>query len=71
MRLFVEELYSRFLPNKVVAASTAGDEEATRAISLLENRDMVDGKVTAYVCRNYTCLQPATTVEEFASRLKE
>jgi hypothetical protein len=70
-RLMVEEIYSRFLPNKVVAASGAGDEETTRAISLLENREMVDGKVTAYVCRNYTCLQPATTVEELAARLKQ
>ncbi len=70
-RLFVEETYSRYLPNKVLAASKPGDEEATGAISLLSNREMVDGKVTAYVCRNYTCLQPATTVEEFIERLNQ
>jgi uncharacterized protein len=71
VRLFVEHIYSRYLPNKVVAARAAEDEASAEAIKLLAARPMVDGKATAYVCRNYACLAPATTVEELAARLEE
>jgi uncharacterized protein YyaL (SSP411 family) len=71
VRLFGEEIYSRYLPNKVVAACEAGDEAAAEAIKLLLGRPAIDSKATAYVCRNYTCLAPATTAEALAARLEE
>jgi uncharacterized protein YyaL (SSP411 family) len=71
VRLFIEEIYSRFLPNKVVAGCAPDDEQAFAAIKLLADRAMVDGQATAYVCRNYTCLAPATTPQQLAERLDE
>ncbi|MEK6408755.1 MAG: thioredoxin domain-containing protein [Acidobacteriota bacterium] len=71
VRSFVEEIHSRYLPNKVVAACEPGAEGAASEIQLLMGRTAIDGKATAYVCRNYTCLKPATTVEELAARLEE
>ena len=71
VRLFIEEIYSRYLPNKVIAARAPQDEQSAEAIKLLEARPMVEGKSTAYVCRDYTCLAPATTVEELVARLDE
>ena len=71
VRLFIEEIYSRFLPNKVVAGCEAGDTRASEAIKLLADRPRVDGQATAYVCHNYTCLAPATTPQELAERLEE
>jgi len=71
VRSFAEEVYSRYLPNKVVAASEPGDEAAAAAIRLLIDRSSVGSTATAYVCRNYTCLAPATTAEELAARLDE
>jgi uncharacterized protein len=71
VRAFVEEIYSRFIPNKVVAAREPEDDPLAESIKLLAARPMVEGKATAYVCRNYTCLAPATTVEELAARLEE
>ena len=71
VRLFIEEIYTRFLPNKVVAGCQADDAQAAEAIKLLADRPQVDGKATAYVCRNYTCLAPATTPQELAERLDE
>jgi uncharacterized protein YyaL (SSP411 family) len=71
VRSFVEEIYSRYLPNKVVAASESGEESAALEIKLLIGRTAIDGQATVYVCRNYTCLAPATTVEELAARLEE
>jgi uncharacterized protein YyaL (SSP411 family) len=66
VRLFFEEIYSRFLPNKVVALSETGDEAAAERVPLLRGRYTVDGKPTVYVCRNYTCLAPVTTPEQLA-----
>jgi len=71
VRAFAEEIYSRYLPNKVVAASEPGDTQAEAEIKLMVGRSAIDGKATAYVCRNYTCLAPATTVEDLARRLEE
>jgi uncharacterized protein YyaL (SSP411 family) len=71
IRSFVEEIYSRYIPNKVVAGSLPNDERAASEIVLLADRSAINGLATAYVCRNYTCLEPATTVEEFIRRLEE
>ena len=71
VRSFGEVVYSRYLPNKVVAACESGDDAAAAAIKLLMGRPAIDSKPTAYVCRNYTCLAPATTVEELTARLEE
>jgi uncharacterized protein YyaL (SSP411 family) len=71
VRQFIEEIYSRYLPNKVVAVAEPGDERAQQAIPLLAERHMLDDKPTVYVCRNYMCLTPATSTEELAARLDE
>jgi uncharacterized protein YyaL (SSP411 family) len=71
VRSFSEEIHSRYMPNKVVAACEPGDEAASSEIKLLLGRSALDSQATAYVCRNYTCLSPATTVEELAARLDE
>ncbi|MEK6300358.1 MAG: thioredoxin domain-containing protein [Acidobacteriota bacterium] len=71
VKAFIEQVYSGYLPNKVIAARASDDEESADAIKLLAARPMVEGKATAYVCRNYVCLAPATTVEELAARLEE
>jgi uncharacterized protein YyaL (SSP411 family) len=58
------ETWRRYLPNKVVAASFGID-----VIPLLENRPMIDGLPTAYVCENYTCKQPVTDVSALRDQL--
>ena len=71
IRSFVKEIYSGYIPNKVVAACDPSNEEAASEIRLLAERIPVDRKATAYVCRNYVCLSPATSAEDLALRLKE
>ncbi len=71
VRSFIETIYGSYIPNKVIAARAAGNQAAAESIKLLEQRDLVDNRATAYVCRNYTCLAPATTVEALADRLSE
>ena len=40
-------------------------------IALLEQLKLVDGKATAYVCENFTCSLPVTTVEQLEELLRK
>jgi uncharacterized protein YyaL (SSP411 family) len=48
----------RYVPSLVLAGGVPRSDDS---ISLLSARDARDGRATAYVCRNYTCEEPATT----------
>jgi uncharacterized protein YyaL (SSP411 family) len=65
----LRETWRKYLPNKVVAPAVAGDAEATTTLPLLQNRPLLDGRATAYVCQHYTCKQPVNTVEALAAEL--
>jgi uncharacterized protein YyaL (SSP411 family) len=60
---FLTALRKQYLPRTVVAAGPAAP------IALLQNRPMVDGKPTAYVCENFTCKQPVTDPAAFEKQL--
>jgi uncharacterized protein YyaL (SSP411 family) len=64
-------VYSRYLPNKVVARLEPGDEETPRRVPLLARRPMLAGKPTVYLCRDFACRQPVTAPEELAAQLRE
>jgi uncharacterized protein YyaL (SSP411 family) len=66
----VREIWSRFLPNAVLAAAPPGDQEAARLIPLLAGREPVDGKPAAYVCERFTCKLPVSDPEELAAQLR-
>jgi uncharacterized protein len=64
------EVFGRFLPNRVVAGMVAGDAEAAAGMPLLHGRALIDGKTTAYVCRNYACELPVTDRAALARQLE-
>ena len=69
-RDFLSALHRRFLPEKVLAVIPADHAENwARLFPWTEGRTLKDGKPTAYVCRNYSCQLPATTVEDFLQQL--
>ena len=70
MLAMVRAVWRTYVPNKVLAASQAGDEEAARIIPLLAERPQEDHKATAYVCRNYICMAPTTDPEEVVNLLE-
>jgi len=47
----------------------SGRREASAGVPLLEGRAAVDGKATAYVCRNYACELPVTERTALAGQL--
>jgi hypothetical protein len=63
------EVFGRYLPNRVVTGMVAGDARGAAGIPLLQNREAVGGKATAYVCRNYTCELPVTDRAALARQL--
>src|SRR6185503_88782 len=65
------EVWSRYLPNKVVAPASPQDDQAFKAIPLLQGRGELDGMPTAYVCEHFTCLTPVTTPADLAAQLTQ
>jgi uncharacterized protein YyaL (SSP411 family) len=68
-RPLAREVWSRYLPNKVVAQASEGDERASELLPLLRDRRAINGSAAAYVCENYTCRRPVGTPEELAAQL--
>ena len=65
----VAEVFGRYLPNRVVTGMVTGDGPGAAGIPLLEGREAVGGKATAYVCRNYACELPVTDRAALARQL--
>ncbi len=63
---FLDEINSRYFPNRVLVVSSSGKEP----IPLLEGRS-ADGRTVVYVCRNRTCNVPATSPDQLRSQLDE
>jgi uncharacterized protein len=66
----LREVRQRYLPNKVLAQSVEGDSRAAGVVPLLQDRTMIEGKATAYVCEHYTCQRPVTSAAELGEQLK-
>jgi hypothetical protein len=57
------EVFSRYLPNKVVACGPEGSHP------LLQGRAMAGDQPAAYVCRGRVCSRPVTTCSDVAALL--
>jgi uncharacterized protein len=68
-RALLAEARRRYLPNAVIALKRPGDEVAPTLVPLLTGRSQVDGRATAYVCRNYACRLPVTDPAALATQL--
>ncbi|MBI4115459.1 MAG: thioredoxin domain-containing protein [Candidatus Omnitrophica bacterium] len=72
IKAFLHSVYSRFIPNKVVAFHpTEGKErEFIEEITpFIKNQLPLKGKPTVYVCENYVCKFPVTEVSELEKLL--
>ncbi|MBC8453193.1 MAG: thioredoxin domain-containing protein [Chloroflexi bacterium] len=62
------ELRSSFAPNRVLAGSAREVTEG-EVSPLLAERSQIASKATAYVCENYACKLPVTSVAELVEQL--
>jgi uncharacterized protein len=62
-----------YTPARVVAAGPGAGDGAgnSPAVPLLRDRPMLDGRPTAYVCRNFACRTPVTDADALRAQLVE
>jgi len=63
-------LGENFLPNGILAHLPEDDSETTKSLLFL-GKTAIEGKPTAYLCRNYACEHPITHPEELRERLEK
>jgi uncharacterized protein YyaL (SSP411 family) len=65
-------LYSRFVPNRVVMLVDSPETRRALAAGIpsIEFMDKIEGRASAYVCRNYTCQLPVTEAEKFSELIQ-
>ena len=60
--------HADLLPNSVIIGRREGD--VAPDLPLLQGREQVDGRATAYVCRNFSCRLPVTDAGGLRSELR-
>jgi len=70
-RAMQRALNNVFVPNKVVVLKPSEEEspEIVEIASFIKEHKVIDGKATAYVCRNYACDLPTTDTEQMLESL--
>ncbi|MGI9056168.1 MAG: thioredoxin domain-containing protein, partial [Pyrinomonadaceae bacterium] len=61
-------VWKDYLPDKVVVL-TKNPAEHSDFIPLLQSREKIDEKPTAFVCENFVCQKPVTTMADLESQL--
>jgi uncharacterized protein YyaL (SSP411 family) len=69
----MREVAGRYLPFSVIVPVEPGSGQAglVRALPFLRPMEMRGGKPTAYVCRDFTCGEPATEASSLRERLEQ
>jgi uncharacterized protein YyaL (SSP411 family) len=61
----------RYMPLKTVLVVTDENrQELEKITELVKDKTPVNGSAAVYVCENYTCRMPATSVEELERILR-
>jgi uncharacterized protein YyaL (SSP411 family) len=69
-RAMLKVINRRFLPNKVVLLLPEDDSEEINEIAeYTKPYSSLDGRATAYVCSNYQCQLPTTSIDEMLNLL--
>lgn len=60
----LREVFSRYLPNKIVMVAEGGDKQKKLAElqPFIENISIRDGKATAYICEDFVCSLPTSDI---------
>ncbi len=69
----VKEIHKRFVPNKVVIFRPDNEELPliSKLAAFTEHQRAIDGKATAYVCKNFACNAPTTDTAKMLELMTE
>jgi uncharacterized protein YyaL (SSP411 family) len=62
-----DEVWRSYMPDKVIVHGN--DEAGPVDLPLLEGRSSIDGRHTAYVCKDFICQRPVTSAAELTAEL--
>ena len=65
----IQAFWSSYLPNRILALCTASFDEAASRIPLLEGRNTLETRPTAFVCEAYACKEPALSADQLHDQL--
>jgi uncharacterized protein YyaL (SSP411 family) len=63
-----------FVPNRILVFLDPHQSDAdllVKRVPVLDGRELLGGKATAYICENYVCKRPVTSPEELLSQLRD
>jgi len=63
-QILLRQIHGLFIPNKTLACCDPADPPQRGMPSALNGKTQLDGKLTAYVCHNFSCSLPVTTWED-------
>jgi uncharacterized protein YyaL (SSP411 family) len=66
-----DQIWSVYLPNKIVAQAAPNNDTLVKLSPLLQGRLQVNGKPTAYVCEHFACKTPTSNPDELKSQLQD
>ena len=68
----LDALNRTYIPNKVTLFRPIGEKESIieGLAKYTANQNSIDGKATAYICKNYTCSAPTTDINEMLNLLQ-
>ena len=69
-RELLAPVWATWRPNQVLAAAPERRTSPTSAVPLLHDRIAIDGRPTAYVCRDFACRLPVTDPAALAEQLE-
>ncbi|MGI8849160.1 MAG: hypothetical protein ACR2HT_03210, partial [Pyrinomonadaceae bacterium] len=61
-------IWNEYVPDKILVLAE-NTEKSAEFVPLLQGREMIGENPTAFVCENFTCQKPVTTVEELKQQL--
>jgi uncharacterized protein len=69
-RKMANVVYHKWQPNKVMAAFDPADSDSVPELPVFSGRGAASGQPAVYICRNYSCQVPITSIEELEKQLK-
>lgn len=73
LQKMVEAIQKRFVPNAVLLARFSNEttEQVEQLFPLLKGKYPVEGKSSAYVCKEFACQAPVTEVSKFEELISD